>query len=552
VLLFLAAGAPKTAFCPVTTANVIDPKPYRRENVDCAGDCAERETLIRTDAQGFPGKGQMMKSRSYLPQTCVIAAALLLLGGLGAYWPQWVGANSPEASVVPLAVIGDAITYQGYLTDRSDRPLDGAFIMRFQIYNATAGGTLLWDSGNTGIAVNNGLFESRLGITTDIFNGEELWLEQRVEGELLIPRQEILPAPMAHTLRPGAIVKGTANAIPNNYLFDVQMNNDVFAFNRGAISGQSTTGNAIYGLAQNGRAIYGQTEDGYAIYGFDGGSSANRGYAGYFYSTNGVGVYGYSGANRSHPNILAPGVYGQSNQGVGVYGRGDTSNSYSFYNEGGYFEGGKGIYARGTDSVGEQGYGARIFSDQYRGMYVQGASGWFDGYFGGNAGISTNGIINRAGATQSLVVNLGNTAIEPGDLVAMVGVAASPENSQPMLAVAKLDASNRNAVIGVAKQAVLAKSIAFENGSESIDFTPADGVIAPNGYLVVVTDGLAPAVNVASLALAAGGQIGSKLAISARGEIGLSSAEADGIVIGKVAGPIDEANGTIPLFIDID
>ncbi len=114
-------------------------------------------------------------------------------------------------------------------------------------------------------------------------------------------------------------------------------------------------------------------EDGYAVYGFDGGSNANRGYAGYFYSTNGIGVYGYSGGNRTHPNILAPGVYGQSNQGVGVYGRGDTSNSYSFYNEGGYFEGGKGLYARGTDSASEQGYGARIFSSNYRGMYVQGS-----------------------------------------------------------------------------------------------------------------------------------------------------------------------------------
>ena len=221
-----------------------------------------------------------------------------------------------------------------------------------------------WDSGNRSVAVNDGLFETRLAITTDIFNGEELWVAQTVDGELLTPRQEILPAPMAHTLRPGAVVKGTANAIPNNYLLEVDMNNDVFAFNRGAITGKTTTGNAIYGLAENGRAIYGQTENGYAVYGFDGGSNANQGYAGYFYSTNGIGVYGYSGANRTHPNILAPGVYGQSNQGVGVYGRGDTSNSYSFYNEGGYFEGGKGLYARGTDSAGEQGYGARIFSSQ--------------------------------------------------------------------------------------------------------------------------------------------------------------------------------------------
>lgn len=493
-----------------------------------------------------------MKPKTLFPHMLGVAVGLLLLGGLGAYWPKLVGADVATAPLVPLATIGDAITYQGYLTDENDVPLSGAFTMRFQIYNAASGGALLWDSGNVAIAVNEGLFETRLGISTDIFNGEALWVAQTIAGELLTPRQEILPAPLAHTLRPGAIVKGTANAISNNYLLEVVMNNDAFAFNRGAITGQTTTGNAIYGLADNGRAIYGQTQDGYAVYGFDGGSLANRGYGGYFYSTNGIGVYGYSGANRSHPNILAPGVYGQSNQGVGVYGRGDTSNSYSFFNEGGYFEGGKGLYALGTDSNAEQGYGARIFSSQYRGMYVQGSSGWFDGYFGGNAGISTNGIVDRSARTQSLVVNLGAVPIAPGDLVAMVGVTPSPENGQPMLAVARVDATNRQAVIGVAGGAMAAAVVVFEDGGEYVDFSPIAGVAAPNGYLVIITAGLAPAVNVSSVALLADGVIGERVAVSSRGELALSSRAAGEIAVGRIAGPVDAANGTVPLFIDID
>jgi len=493
-----------------------------------------------------------MKSKHLLPQIIAVAIGLLLLGGLGAFWPTIVGANAPQDTAAPAATVGDAITYQGYLTDENDTPLNGTFTMRFQIYNAAAGGTLLWDSGSGNVAVNNGLFETRLGIDIDIFNGEELWVAQRVSGELLTPRQEITPAAMAHTLRPGAIVKGTANAIPNNYLLDVQMNNDAFGFNRGAITGQTTTGNAIYGLAQNGRAIYGQTQDGYAVYGFDGGSNANRGYAGYFYSTNGIGVYGYSNGDRTNPNILAPGVYGQSNQGVGVYGRGDTSNSYSFYNEGGYFEGGKGLFARGTDSPGEQGYGARFFSNQYRGMFVLGSGGYYDAYFGGSGGISAQSYTDRVAATQSLVVNLGNTTIEPGDLVAMVGITSPPEGEQPMLGVAKVDASNRNAIIGVAKEAVAAEMEAFEDNSEYTDFTPAAGTIAPNGYLVIITDGLAPAVNLTSLALVADGQIGDKIGIASSGEMSLSFNQADDIVIGKIAGAIDKTNGTIPMFIDID
>lgn len=509
-----------------------------------------------------------MNTKSHLPHILIAAAVLLALGGLGAYWPHWVGAAPASSTLAPAATIGDAITYQGYLTDEQDMPLTGTFTMRFEIYNAKTNGDLLWNSGNREINVNDGLFEIRLDITTDIFNGEELWVAQTINGELLTPRQEILPAPMAHTLRPGAIIKGTANAIPNNYLLDVQMNNDTFGFNRGAISGQSTTGNAIYGLAENGRAIYGQTTDGFAVYGFDGGSDANRGYAGYFYSTNGIGVYGYSNGDRSHPNIYAPGVYGQSNQGVGVYGRGDTSNSFTFYNEGGYFEGGKGLYARGTDSAIEQGYGARIFSSNYLGMYVQGSGSNYDAYFGGLGGISAKSYVDRVANSQSLVVNSGDTAIEPGDLVAMVGVASSPENGQPMLAVAKVNAGNSSAVIGVAKEAVSDEVVVWEDGSEYVDFAPTAGAIAPNSYLIIITEGLAPAVNLSGLGsasvsspevssahmttLSANLEIGNKIAISPDGGLGRASGASDAIVIGKVAGPADPQSGAMPIFIDID
>ncbi len=496
-----------------------------------------------------------MKPNRLLFQILLVTAALLLLGSLGAYWPTLVGADATEPASAPAATIDDAITYQGYLTDENDVPLNGSFTMQFQIYNAQAGGDLLWDSGNLNIAVNDGLFEAKLNITTDIFNGEELWVAQSINGELLTPRQQILPTPMAHTLRPGAVVKGTANAIPNNYLLEVDMNNDAFAFNRGAITGKSTTGNAIYGLAENGRAVYGQTQDGYAVYGFDGGSNANRGYAGYFYSTNGIGVYGYSGANRTHDNIFAPGVYGQSNQGVGVYGRGDTSNSHSFYNEGGYFEGGRGIYARGTDAEGESflsGYGGRFYSNNYRALYALGDSDDFDAHFDGGVGIIVDGIVARSGGSRLLVVNGGSTTIEAGDLVAMVGVAEAPVTGNPMLAVAKVDESNHNAVIGVAEQAFTTDPLTHDNGRQTNNFIESGDSAVPKSYLSIITDGLAPAVNVSSLALVAEGAIGDKIVVAANGRMTLTNDGADGIVIGKVAGPIDAANGIIPLFIDID
>ena len=320
--------------------------------------------------------------------------------------------------------------------------------------------------------------------------------------------------------------------------------NDTFAFNANAVKGHATTGNAVHGEAPNGRAVYGITNDGYAVFGFDGGSNPNRGYGGYFYSTNGIGVYGYSGADRTHPNIYAPGVYGQSNQGVGVYGRGDTSNSWSFYNEGGYFVGGKGLYAQGTDSIGEQGYGARIYSAQYRGMYVQGSSGWFDGYFGGNSGISTFGVTDRSAANVVLAVNLGSQAIEPGDLVALAGTAPSLENGPPMLGVAKLDADNRGGLIGVAKQAIAAAVVEQPDGAAYTDFSPVNGAVAPQQHLTIVTGGLMHAVKLDSLPGHGVWRIGDK--------IEMENAGAEAVRLGKIASQPDFANGTIAVFVDID
>lgn len=286
------------------------------------------------------------------------------------------------------------------------------------------------------------------------------------------------------------------------------------------------------------------------------------GYAGYFSSANGIGVYGYSSGSQSVENPLAPGLQGESSRGVGVYGRGDISDSSANNNEGGYFVGGKGLYARGTDLPAQTGYGARIFSSNFRGMYAEGSSGYFDAYFGGTSGISTNGIVDRSPGAKTLVVNIGSSAIEPGDLVAMAGTASSPEDGQPMLAVAKLDAGNQNAVIGVAKQAVLGQTVVSKDGSQHYDFQLASGRVEPEGYLVIITSGLAPAVKLGGLAKLAGAKIGDRVALAGAvdgevalaltKELGRSPYQAPALAIGKVAGAIDEINATIPIYIKID
>ena len=212
------------------------------------------------------------------------------------------------------------------------------------------------------------------------------------------------------------------------------------------------------------------------------------------------------------------------------------------------------LYARGTASAGAAGYGARIYSDLYRGMFVQGATGWFDAYFGGDGGISTNGLVDRSGALRALAVNTGTTPIEPGDLVAVVGVTESLD-AQPMLGVARVGAANADAVIGVAERAM---SPGTDDNDGSADLVPVAGRIEPGGYVVVVTSGLAPAVKLDGLTAATDMRVGATLELSADGTMRTSDGTmrtSDGssttVQIGRVVGPIDEVNGTVPMFVDI-
>lgn len=61
-------------------------------------------------------------------------------------------------------------------------------------------------------------------------------------------------------------------------------------------------------------------------------------------------------------------------------------------------------------------------------MFVQGAGGYFDVYFAGSGGISALSYTDRVAASLSLVINLGESIIEPGDRVAMAGVAVKRQN----------------------------------------------------------------------------------------------------------------------------
>ena len=68
----------------------------------------------------------------------------------------------------------------------------------------------------------------------------------------------------------------------------------------------------------------------------------------------------------------------------------------------------------------------------------------------------------------------------------------------------------------------------------------------------MVTSGLAPAVNVASLALISDVSIGATLALSAGGQMVVQPSTSSSVDVGRVVGPPDTANLTIPVYINID
>jgi hypothetical protein len=90
-------------------------------------------------------------------------------------------------------------TYQGYLR-QGGAPLNNpSQSMRFRIYDALTGGTMLWDSGALTVNVVNGLFTVQLNPPVSIWTGADRFLEIQVGATTLSPRVRIGATPYANT-----------------------------------------------------------------------------------------------------------------------------------------------------------------------------------------------------------------------------------------------------------------------------------------------------------------------------------------------------------------
>ena len=109
-------------------------------------------------------------------------------------------------SCAPVA-LQSRFSYQGVLTDNGGNPVpNGSYQVAFRLYTAASGGTQVYVVTRT-VTTNNGIFSTDLAPPIEEMN-EPLWVDLTVAGEHLPGRQQLLGAPYALSLVPGAIIDG--------------------------------------------------------------------------------------------------------------------------------------------------------------------------------------------------------------------------------------------------------------------------------------------------------------------------------------------------------
>lgn len=109
----------------------------------------------------------------------------------------WAPAGPLSAASSP-----QKIQFQGKLLDTANNPRNGSFELTFRLFNVPTGGAALWSETQTGVAVNNGVFEASLGavtgLTPALFGGASHYLEVEVSPDpAMTPRLPLLMAPSA-------------------------------------------------------------------------------------------------------------------------------------------------------------------------------------------------------------------------------------------------------------------------------------------------------------------------------------------------------------------
>ena len=85
-----------------------------------------------------------------------------------------------------------SMNYQGKLTDKDGKPLNGTYNMTFYLFTALSGGSAIWSENHPSVQATDGIYSVQLGgLTPNLFESSQLYLEVEVGGETLVPRQQL-------------------------------------------------------------------------------------------------------------------------------------------------------------------------------------------------------------------------------------------------------------------------------------------------------------------------------------------------------------------------
>ena len=85
-----------------------------------------------------------------------------------------------------------SMNYQGMLTDSDGNALTGTYNMTFYLFTTPSDGSAIWSENHPSVQVTDGIYNVQLGgLTPSLFENDELYLEVDVEGETLVPRQQL-------------------------------------------------------------------------------------------------------------------------------------------------------------------------------------------------------------------------------------------------------------------------------------------------------------------------------------------------------------------------
>lgn len=172
--------------------------------------------LVELRDAGFRGSLPLSSSGSTGRALRLLAGCLFFVLALGA---------GPTRAEVPTQV-----AFQGLLLDSGGAPLNDSVDLDFELFDALVAGNSLWSESHLSVIVVDGVYSVNLGQTTPlsqaVLAGGAAFLEIRVSGETLVPRQQLVSVPYAlvaeDAVQLGGVSAGFFQAIVAEIPFDGQ------------------------------------------------------------------------------------------------------------------------------------------------------------------------------------------------------------------------------------------------------------------------------------------------------------------------------------------